>query len=72
MSDLVAVATYNAEIEADEARLRLEQFGIECAITGQGLSQLYPAAAWTPLGGGIEVMVRESDSEAARKVLDQG
>jgi hypothetical protein len=49
------------------ARSALEQAGIACALADENINAVYPL--YGQLSGGIKLMVREADFEAAREVL---
>lgn len=62
--NLVEVASYPTEIQAQEARLLLESYEIRSVIR-DGLMARF---AWADTG--VRLMVRESDYQEARKVLE--
>jgi len=66
---LVVVHTFNNRPEADIAASALEAAGIDVMIRADDGGGQRPAMAWA--GVGFEVIVRESDVDAAREILDQ-
>jgi hypothetical protein len=67
--DLVRVASYQFEIEAQEAVLNLSQHGIPAQIANEKIAQTDVILAWAD--GGVHVVVREDDAARARKVLEE-
>jgi len=65
----VAVAAFDTVGEAELARLRLEDAGISCVISGTGTPGL-PAAMFSGVAARVRIMVAKSDAEAARAVLE--
>ena len=65
---LVVVHTFSSRPEADIAASALEAAGIDAMIRADDGGGMRPAMAWA--GVGFEVIVRESDLEAAREILD--
>jgi hypothetical protein len=68
MSDRVVVLTsFLHPADAHLARSMLEEAGIECMLADENISSIRPSYA--RLAGGVKLMVRESDAEAAAEVL---
>jgi hypothetical protein len=65
----VAVGAYLNHVEAELARSALEAAGIESMIRSDDAGGMYPSP-WMGWAGGVEVLVRAADVEAARDVLD--
>ncbi|HHP7239484.1 putative signal transducing protein [Longibacter sp.] len=65
----VAVAVFDTVGEAELARLRLQDAGISCVISGTGTAGL-PAAMFSGVAARVRIMVAKSDAEAARAVLE--
>ncbi|MEJ5260253.1 MAG: DUF2007 domain-containing protein [Anaerohalosphaeraceae bacterium] len=64
---LVTVAQYAEPMEADLARIALEEAGIRCVILGEPVAGgLYPTDLFT-----VCVQVLESDAERAAAVLNE-
>jgi hypothetical protein len=64
----VAVASYGEPIAAHLARARLEALGIDCVLADEhvvGVSWL-----WSSALGGVKVLVRAGDAEAAERELE--
>lgn len=66
--NLVEVASYPFEVQAQEARLLLESKEIKTVIRNEKISQTDIILAWAD--GGIKVLVREEDAARASKVLE--
>lgn len=63
----VTIATFHIEPEFLVTRTRLESAGIECFVLGENLFRI---AGWnSPMLGGIELQVRESDVQDAVAIL---
>jgi hypothetical protein len=64
----VVVATFQNPMEASIARSRLEAEGIRAALDGEH----HVAMEWWISGaiGGVKLLVRESDLETARRILE--
>lgn len=63
---LVTVAQYAEPMEAELARIALEEAGIRCVVLGEPVAGgLYPTDVFT-----VSVQVLESDAERAAAVLD--
>jgi hypothetical protein len=65
---LVVVQTFNNRAEADIAASALDAAGIDAMIRADDGGSMRPAMAWA--GVGFEVIVRESDADAAREILE--
>jgi hypothetical protein len=65
---LVVVQTFNNRAEADIAASALDAAGIDVMIRADDGGSMRPAMAWA--GVGFEVIVRESDVDAAREILE--
>ncbi len=66
--ELVVVHTFSNRAEADVAASALDAAGIDAMIRADDGGGMRPAMAWA--GVGFEVIVRESDLDAAREILD--
>ncbi len=66
--ELVVVHTFGNRAEADVAASALDAAGIDAMIRADDGGGMRPAMAWA--GVGFEVIVRESDLDAAREILD--
>jgi hypothetical protein len=66
-ADLVVVHTFLSDAEADLAKSALEAAGIDAMIKEDSAGGMRPSLAWA---GGVQVIVRAEDLEAAREVLD--
>ena len=67
---IVTIATYRLPVQAEEAKLTLESFGIPCMVVGDiaaRTTSLY--ATW--VGGGVQLQVREDDAERATVILSE-
>ncbi len=68
MSDEIIVLTsFRNPNEAHMARIALEEAGINCAVADQNVSGLH--AIYSDTAGGIKLMVRRSDAQAATEAL---
>jgi hypothetical protein len=67
-SDLVVVATLDSIPEAHVARTALESLGIQALVADDYVG--YRAGRWNARGG-IRLVVRAEDAQAAREFLDQ-
>jgi putative signal transducing protein len=67
-SELVVVHTFSSRPEADVAASALEAAGIDAMIQADDGGGMRPAMAWA--GVGFEVIVRASDVDAAREILE--
>ena len=67
--ELVSVGTYRFSIEAEEARLRLEQIGVQSVLMDETASKT-TIGIWAATGG-VRVMVREEDAPKAVKILSE-
>jgi hypothetical protein len=65
---LVVVHTFGSRPEADIAASALEAAGIDVMIRADDGGGMRPAMAWA--GVGFEVIVRETDLDDAREILD--
>lgn len=61
---MVVVATYNSYLEAEMAKSNLQSVGIYAEIYNETMSTAYPFAIPSQL------LVRESDVEAAKMMLE--
>jgi len=61
--ELVTVADFTFDIQAEEAKALLESHGISAIVENAISSMVYPGM------GGIKVSVREEDEKKAREVL---
>lgn len=61
------VATYNSPVEANIARTRLEEHGIDCRLDDANILASHPLLGSAV--GGIKLIVRKEDAEAAAEVL---
>lgn len=64
---LVTIARFEDYIQAELARQRLEDNGVESVITGQDASNIYSGL---PAIEGPELQVFQSQSERAKKILE--
>lgn len=60
--------SYYNNIEAHRAKSILEEAGIECFLSDENISNLYPMMS-SPFGG-IKLHVEEKDMEKACRILD--
>lgn len=60
--------TCNSEPEAHLIKARLNNEGIECILNNGNFTTLMPMYN-TMLGGGVQILVSDSDLEAAREIL---
>ncbi len=67
--DLVRIASFQFEIEAQEAVLKLRQRGVPAQISNEKIAQTDVILAWAD--GGVHVVVREDDAARARKILEE-
>jgi hypothetical protein len=67
MEDLVEVGQYDSVIAADLAKASLESSGIQAILINKGIAQIYPGATYA--FGGIRLMVRAEDAQAATEIL---
>lgn len=67
--ELVAVASYPFEVQAQEARLKLHSRGIQAVISNEKMAQTDIILVFAD--GGVHVLVREDDAVRARKVLEE-
>jgi hypothetical protein len=65
--DLVAVASFPSEHEAQLARIRLEEEGIESVVSDAVISNIY--WFYTQAVGGVKVMVKRSEAARAAEIL---
>lgn len=66
--DLVEVASFQFEIQAQEARLNLASNGIPSVIKNETIAQTNIVLAW--IDGGVKLMVRRADYQKALEVLE--
>lgn len=66
--DLVTVATFMFEPQAQEARLKLDSQGIHAMISNEKMAQMDIALVFADRGVGV--MVRREDAARAREVLE--
>jgi hypothetical protein len=66
VSGLVEAASFSSAVEAELARLRLENEGVEAVLFDTGISQSY-GGLFMP----VRLMVLEEDLAAARQVLGE-
>lgn len=67
--ELVRIASYPYEVQAQEARLMLEREGIYAAISNGKISQTDMILAWAD--GGVHVVVPVAEADRARKILGE-
>lgn len=67
MEDLVEVGQYDSVIAADLAKASLESSGIQAVLINKGIAQIYPGGTYA--FGGIKLMVRAEDAQAAAQIL---
>lgn len=67
-AELVVVHAYDNGAEAEVARSALEAAGIDAMIQADSGGGMRPHLAWA--GVGFRILVRDSDVEAAREILD--
>lgn len=67
MSDITEIARFSTEFEARMALARLKAAGIDAKIVSDDAGGAFPSL--TMLAGGVRVLVRAEDAEAATKVL---
>ncbi len=67
-NDWVAVAEFTSTVEADLAKAELDLEDIECELAGDYQNQAIPAMG---VMGPIRLLVRESDLDRAREVLEE-
>jgi predicted amidophosphoribosyltransferase len=65
--DLVIVASYPFEIEAQEAKIKLESRGIRATISNEIIAQTSIGVAFAT--GGVHVQVQQQDLARAREIL---
>jgi len=66
----VVVRRFRDMPEAIAARMTLEAAGIECYLQDETVIRL--DWLWSNLMGGLKLVVRKSDADEAKKVLDEG
>ena len=64
--DLEAIATFNQGMEAELAKAKLQHEGIQSFVADQCFASFYGSV----LAGGIKLMVRSSDAQRARAILE--
>lgn len=67
MSDVVTIARFGSHIEADLAKSALDASGIAAWVTADDAGGQGP---YLDFAGGVSVLVRSDDAEAAREVLE--
>jgi hypothetical protein len=65
--ELVSVGAYLFVHQAEEARLRLEQVGIQSVVMDEIASRSIEGSSFTV--GGVRVVVRKEDAPRAEKIL---
>jgi hypothetical protein len=65
-SDLVKVATFNNEAEAELARGRLEEAGIQAFVAADDAGGMYPVFQMVR---GVKLLVAPVDADSAREIL---
>ena len=65
MSGLVEASRYTTRVEADLARLYLENEGVEAVLFDDGINSMHILGVLAP----IRLMVLDEDLAAARRVL---
>jgi hypothetical protein len=73
MSDIVEIARFSGEFEAQVARAHLESVGITASMVTDDGGGAFPNLSM--LTGGVRLVVRSEDAEAAMealKLLDDG
>ena len=66
--NLVCVASYPFDIDAQQAKLRLQSHGIQSVLVNEVMSQTDLILVFAD--GGVRVMVRKEDLNKAREVLE--
>ena len=66
--NLVCVASYPFDIDAQQAKLRLQSHGIQSVLVNEVMSQTDLILVFAD--GGVRVMVRKEDLDKAREVLE--
>ena len=66
--ELVRAASYPFEVEAQEARLRLDSHGIRAVVANEKMAQTDMILAFAD--GGVHILVRQEDAARARKILE--
>lgn len=67
-ADLVEIASFQFEPQAQEARLKLETQGIRSVISNEIMSQSDIILAWAD--GGVKLLVERKDAREAIKALE--
>ena len=67
-TNLVAIASYPSEPEAEMAKGALESAGIESMILGDSAGGMEPSVAFAH--GGYQILVKEADVETAKEMLE--
>lgn len=68
-TDLVVVQTFGNREEADVAVSALDAAGIDSIVRADTGGEMYRAMAWA--GEGFQLLVRRSDAEPARAILEE-
>lgn len=66
---LVPIATHLTPVEANLAKIHLEESGIEAFVSGEDAVGAFPPLAVA--SSGVEVLVREVDAERAIALLEE-
>lgn len=66
--DLVLIATFRNDIDAEMAKSHIESAGIEALVVKDDAGGMLPSLQDTE---GVRLMVGRSDAENARKVLEE-
>ena len=63
-TDLITISTFRSSAEAQIAKGVLDEAGLESMLRADNAGGMYPAI------GGVELLVRSEDLDAARHALD--
>ena len=67
--DIICVARFDQVFEANLCKGMLENEGIECFLTNENITNLFPYYNGI-MGAGIQLMVDENDYEKAHKLIN--